>query len=260
MTTQFKVGDKVVVATGNPDFSSNGWIEGSVGTIVEDLTSTGDNALKGYRIDGNGLPRTFLYVQHVKPFDADATPSICLPLAKPYFDAVIALAEDTSPRSYAVQHFAGPELQKIVDLVRTVIGRKVFLLQSRAGTYETEAKRLDYDTSGRQENLRRHAAIAERQADEAKHSIEEAKKRLKEQGHGMLLEYVGRYCRDPRSATNESFSKIDKAREDFDEVTKAENALIDTCQKELDGLQSTVLQRIDDVKKELNGKRQRRFY
>lgn len=190
----------------------------------------------------------------------DVTPSIDLRNAKPYFDAIIMLAEDSIPASEAIQQQASLELRQIVDAVRTIIGRKLVLWKTRAQTYKYEVDRLFYDTSGEQGRMIHHAAIAQRKVAEETKLIEDTKIILKRNGHGLLLEYVEGYCRDPRSQTNECFSKIDKARDKFDPVARAENTLIDSCQQQLDCLKDTVqltLRDIDNIKTVLNKKRSR---
>lgn len=191
----------------------------------------------------------------------DTTSSIELRTANTYFEAIILLAEDSTPASNAVtEHFASIGLRKIVDAVRTVIGRKLVMWKTRAQEYKSEADRLLYDTSGAQGNMLHHAEIAKRHVTDETKRIEDAKTRLKQNGHGMLLEYVEEYCRDPRSRTDECFSMVDKFRDDCDQVAHAETKLIDSCEQQLNRLKDTAqltLREIDNIKTDLNKKRPR---
>ena len=75
MSAQFKIGDKVVVATGYSDFDLNGWTEGADGMIRTVFTEA-----RGYEVVGHGFPPLFLYYGQVKPF---VTPAPAAPLCNP---------------------------------------------------------------------------------------------------------------------------------------------------------------------------------
>lgn len=62
MTDLLKVGDKIVVKTGNALFNFNGCTEGAIGTIKEVFA-----VWDGYAIVGDGFPCLFLYHSQVRP-------------------------------------------------------------------------------------------------------------------------------------------------------------------------------------------------